>query len=102
MVSYNIPPSQDIPDLPVSHSHLSHTFRSVPPPDEAGGVVDEVVVDPVLTTQGAAFLGRHVTRDDEVPEGSVIVLQVLNYELFFFDKVNSSKLCLPMIPEYEH
>ena len=59
-------------------------------------------MDPVLTTQGAAFLGRHVTRDDEVSEGSVIVLQVLNYELFFFDKVNSRKLCLPMIPEYEH
>ena len=35
-------------------------------------------MDPVLTTQGAAFLGRHVTRDDEVTEGSVIVLQVLN------------------------
>ena len=35
-------------------------------------------MDSVLTAQSAAFLGRHVTRDDEVTEGSVIVLQVLN------------------------
>ena len=76
MVSYKIPPSHGI--LPISLPHLSHTFRSVSPPDEAGGIVNQVVVDPVLTAHSAAFLGSHVTGDDEVTEGSVIVLQVLN------------------------
>ena len=48
--------------------------------------MNQVVVDPVLTAQRAALLGRHVTRDDEVTEGSVIVLQVLNNKSSF--KIN--------------
>ena len=76
----------------ISLSHLPHTFRSVPPPDEAGWVVDEVVVDPVLAADPAALLGRHVTGDDEVAEGSVIVLQVLSDYLSVRTEVRSSEL----------
>ena len=50
--------------------------------------MNQVVVDPVLAAQSAAFLGRHVARDDEVTEGSVIVLQVLNYKSSFTIKLN--------------
>ena len=58
-------------------SHLSPTFRSISLSDEAGGVVDEVVVDPVLAANSAALFGRHIPRDDEVTKGSVVVLQFL-------------------------
>ena len=54
--------------------------------------MNEVVVDPVLAADGAALLGRHVARDDEVTEGPVIVLQVLNYQSYFSSDVKSSQL----------
>ena len=56
--------------------------------------MNQVVVDPVLAAQSAAFLGRHVARDDEVTEGPVIVLQVLNYQSYFSSDVQSSQLLL--------
>ena len=61
-----------------STEYLSHTFRAIPPADEVGWVVYPVVVNPVLAAHRAALLGGHVTGDDEVPEGPVIVRQVLN------------------------
>ena len=54
--------------------------------------MDEVVVDPVLAADPAALLGRHVTGDDEVAEGSVIVLQVLSDYLSVRTEVRSSEL----------
>ena len=54
--------------------------------------MNQVVVDPVLAAHSAALLGRHVTRDDEVTEGSVIVLQVLNDKLSFTIKLTSRQL----------
>ena len=61
--------------------------------------MNEVVVDPVLTAQSAAFLGRHVTRDDEVTEGPVVVLEVLNIGYLL-----TVELCglLPRTPGCEH
>ena len=49
-------------------------------------------MDPVLAADPAALLGRHVAGDDEVAEGSVIVLQVLSDNLSVRTEVRSSEL----------
>ena len=61
--------------------------------------MDPVVVDPVLAAHGAPLLGGHVPGDDEVTEGPVVVLEVLNIGYLL-----TVELCglLPRTPGCEH